>query len=513
MQTVKKLMDRLPRPTEAYIIPTLALRSVTSKSGKGVYASSDTLFRGAVFGRDSLEVAEDIMLIKPRLVQNILLTLAGLQGLTYNEANEEEPGKIFHEYRSIVVDGKRIDTTSMEIFHKLATRWGGSDHEMVYYGSVDATPHFLRVLGMYAHHYGNKILDRRVQQRDGRIVTLRDVAAACTTWLIAKLSESHSGLLEYQKRNPHGLNNQVWKDSDEFYVHENKMPANHDAPIASIEVQGLAYDALMAAATFFPELAKEYTARATALRDRTIELLWQPDRNSFALGTDYDPAGHLRIIRTPTANPAELLDTSFFDSLPEDDKQTYIAAIVTSVMSKDFLTDAGVRSRSLSAAHLVDFWDYHGSYVTWPKETHDIATGLRRQGFTELSRQLGNRILNVFLKSRQYAEFVYIDEQGRVFASTPSTHSHGDIILVDSTIKPEIIQAWTVSAILATISRRLGDALKIKLKQPPKQPSWQEPLERSILTNMHKVEVYINPFALSARYPEYQYRLVSRNSE
>jgi glycogen debranching enzyme len=96
---IKQLPRALPLP-KVVIPPTQALRSVTSKNGLGVYASSDRLFRGAVFGRDSLEVAEDLLYIKPKLVEKILLTLASLQGETQNKDNEEEPGKIIHEYRT-----------------------------------------------------------------------------------------------------------------------------------------------------------------------------------------------------------------------------------------------------------------------------------------------------------------------------------------------------------------------------------------------------------------------------
>jgi hypothetical protein len=71
----------LKRPSK-WTTPVLALRTVTSKNGLGVYASSDRLFRGAVFGRDSLEVAEDLMYLRPKLVERILLTLGSLQGET-----------------------------------------------------------------------------------------------------------------------------------------------------------------------------------------------------------------------------------------------------------------------------------------------------------------------------------------------------------------------------------------------------------------------------------------------
>ncbi|MDB5171058.1 MAG: glycogen debranching enzyme, partial [Candidatus Saccharibacteria bacterium] len=421
----------IPQPKDAQVIPALALRSVTSKSGAGVYASSDTLFKGAVFGRDSLEVAEDLLLIKPRLVRNILLTLGRLQGQEYNTENEEEPGKIIHEYRSTVVDGKPIDDISLSIFRNLSQKWGGDDRTMAYYGSVDATPHFLRTLGMYTNAYGESFLDRKIHQKGDGNVSLREVAQRSSKWLLQKIAVSESGLVEYKRQNPHGIENQVWKDSKEFYVHEDKQRANHDAPIASIEVQGLAYDGLMAAATrFFPDTADTYRNAAHVLRDQTIEHLWQNDRNAFALGLDYDPDGQIRIIRTATANPAALLDTGFFDDLPPKMRQKYVTAIAQDITSGNFLTDAGIRSRSLSEAHLVDHWDYHGSYVSWPKETYDIAKGMRRQGFPKLARQLENRLLNVWLRNRSYPEFVYVDELGRVLAGPPSTHSHGELTIV-----------------------------------------------------------------------------------
>src|SRR3954463_9087317 len=103
--------------------PLQALRSVTSKDGYGVYASSDTLYKGAVFGRDSLEVAEDLMSInRPlrSLSKRILLTLASLQGEIRDDINEEEPGKIIHEYRQRIVDGRPIKGEQLRIFTSLA---------------------------------------------------------------------------------------------------------------------------------------------------------------------------------------------------------------------------------------------------------------------------------------------------------------------------------------------------------------------------------------------------------
>jgi glycogen debranching enzyme len=95
--------------------PPLALKTVISKSGLGVYASSDALYRGALFGRDSLEVGEDLLYIRPKLVEQILLVLASFQGQEFYPQRDEEPGKILHEYRTMIVEGKEISGVTLSL--------------------------------------------------------------------------------------------------------------------------------------------------------------------------------------------------------------------------------------------------------------------------------------------------------------------------------------------------------------------------------------------------------------
>jgi glycogen debranching enzyme len=483
--------------------PSLAMRTVTSKSGLGVYASSDTLFKGAVFGRDSLEVAEDLMHLKPKLVENILLTLACLQGENTNSGNEEEPGKIVHEYRTTIVDGKSLDRVSQEIFNRLYALWGGQNNILAYYGSVDATPHYVRVLARYCELYGRDILLRQVYLRSGYIVSILDVLENAMDWLMRHLKNSRSGMVEYLRSNPHGIENQAWKDSVEFYVHENGEFANHEQPIASIEIQGLAYDALMSASKLLPSRAKDWKKAAEKLRHKTLEVLWEEHNQYFALGVDFNEDGKERIIHTKTANPAALLDSMFFDHIDHEQKKKYITAIVRTILGDDFLTDAGIRSRALSESRLVPFWDYHGSYTTWPKETYDIAKGLRRQGFPILALELENRLLNVVKAMRSYPEFLYVDRRGRVLGISQSSHGHGELIFVESTNHPERIQAWTVSAILAITTK----PLRFKKPKLPNQEKWQEELEKDILRFIPHTPVLKTARELSARYPAYPYAL------
>jgi glycogen debranching enzyme len=471
-----------------------------------VYASSDTLFKGAVFGRDSLVVAEDLMTLRPQLVKRILLTMARLQGLKHRSANEEEPGKIIHEYRTRVVDDKALSGRQLQIFENLSRRWGGDKTKLIYYGSVDSTPHFIRALCEYCDFYGQRILWRKIERLDGQEVTMLDAIVDAVTWLEEKLQHSKSGLLEYHAHSQDGIKNQAWKDSKEFYVHENGRFVNHSRPVASIEVQGLVYDALMVAAEYLPERAKNLQRQAHKLRNRTIELLWQPDKEFFALGTDYTQNGKIRTIKTITANPAALLNSAIFDDLSQAEREKYISGTVRNIMGTEFLTDAGIRSRALSEANLIPFWDYHGSFVSWPKETYDIAKGLRRQGFPLLAKQLENRLLNVVRKNRGYPEFLYVDPRGRVLGSSSRAHRHTHSLQVRSTNVPESIQAWTVSAVFAILADRRPGLRLGKLEQKP----WQYELEKEVLTHIPRVARFKTTHSLNARYPDYPYELENK---
>ena len=484
------------------LTPTQALKSVTSKNGLGVYASSDRLFKGAVFGRDSLEVADDLMYIKPGLVEKILLTIASLQGETEDQRSEEEPGKIIHEYRTPIVDGKPLNSFSQDIYDRLSDAWGGNQRELAYYGSIDSTPHFIKTLAVYCQSYGLEILTEKVKLRSGKSESLIVILEDAIDWLTRHLDSSKSGFVEYLRKNPRGIENQVWKDSKEFYVHKSGQLANHQRPISSIEVQGLAYDALILAGELLPSKKQRLETYASKLRGLVFEKLWKPHENYFALGTDFDEKGGLRIIETLTANPVELLDSLIFDKISDEQRREYVTAIVREIMGTAFLTDAGIRSRSLSEAELVDFWDYHGSYVTWPKETYDAAKGMRRQGFPALARELENRLLNVVKATNRFPEFIYVDGRGRVLGVPTKSLGHGEIVFVDSSNQPEKVQAWTISALVAIQNQRLWH-----LTPKTNQQDWQSELEKEVLRHIPLVPRLRSARELAARYPAYPYEL------
>ncbi len=492
---------------EGLTTPEQALANVTSKTGKGIYASADVLFNGSVFGRDSLVVAEDLLEIKPELVEQILIILAGFQGVKTEMFSEEEPGKIMHQYSTNLIDGVPREGATKLLYEEISRKWGGDSKEMIYYGSIDSTPLFIRVLCRYCHLHNHKLLRKRVQRTDGSVVTMKKALEEAINWLIKKLQVSKSGLLGYRALNPWGIQNQAWKDSVEFYIHENGQGVDHKQDVVSVEVQGLVYDSLQLAAEFLPKKSKQLRKLAFQVQRRVLNDLWLEDEEYFALGLDCDPGGKPRLVKTITANAAALLDSTIFDSLNENERSRYTCGIVRHIFSQDFLTDAGVRSRALRHQDLVPFWDYHGSFVTWPKETFAIARGLHRQYLDELAVELENRIVNVANQGGSYFEFVYVDGKGRVLLGPESTKKGKDVITIHSTNRPERMQAWTISAIMGIAQRRMykGDALREVI------PGWANNLKGEILRSINRIGVVNKKDELDKLYPYYEYRIEKRN--
>ena len=90
-----------------------------------------------LFGRDSLLTSWMTMIVDPDLALGTLETLARFQGSEVNPLTEEEPGRILHEMRF-------GETASLSL--------GGG---RVYYGTVDATPLFVMLLGELSR-WGNR---------------------------------------------------------------------------------------------------------------------------------------------------------------------------------------------------------------------------------------------------------------------------------------------------------------------------------------------------------------------
>jgi glycogen debranching enzyme len=415
----------------------------------GVYASTGPHFQYAVFGRDSIEVAEDLLEYNEVLARTIILELAAKQGTHTNQITEEEPGKIHHEFRAEIMEGERIPDSSMQHLQAMRDHWGGE----TYYGSYDATPLFVRLIGHHVDMYGKDILSEPVIGKDGETHSLAESMRRATQWLIEKLETSQSGLLEYSHMNPKGLLNQTWKDSVNSYLFSDGTMANWEKGIASTELQGYAYDALIAAAEHVaasPDEARTLKQRAQQLQQTTLKSLWMPRERFFAQGLDYDQNGNSRQIDTITSNGALLLDSRLLVDLPSDVSASYVEDVISRICSNEFITPYGIRCRSLQQINIPNSVGYHSSYAVWPKETYDIARGLKKHGFSQLAEALGNTIITGVVDQAEFWELFYFDEQGRYrTAEQLAEHIGRELLQTEEIPVPEPGQAWTISAFTA----------------------------------------------------------------
>ena len=425
----------------------------------GLFASTGPNFRAAIFGRDSLETAEDLLTTHRSVVRDVILCACHLQGQKFDVTSEEEPGKIHHEFRSVRFGNHEVPKKSLKILRDLQEVWGGRDTDrMTYYGSFDATPLLIRLVGWYVERYGTDILDTTVERRNGSACTVRDCVLSATQWLAGKIAAQPAGLFAYRRTNPLGLVNQVWKDSPTAYVKLDGELPDHNNSIASAELQGYAYDALLAAIDMKlgnTGMRKIWRDMATELQRQTIQLLWMESEQFFAQGITFDSTGNSELIATITSTGAALLDSRLIHDLPADKAAPYIHGIVRHIFSPELLTSCGIRCRATRHRNLLNFIDYHGCNTVWPKETYDIAKGLRRSGLPHLAQSLEDRIRSSIAHASDFYEFFYVDYDGTVWYDRDRAIEHFGAMSPGHMLPvPETGQAWTISAVERIIAER-----------------------------------------------------------
>jgi len=462
--------------------PAQLFRSLTVLiTPMGVQGSGGELFKGAIFGRDSLRVALDLLPWFPSVAETVLFSLAHYQATGPNrEADAYGPGQIPHEVRSLFVGPRKVGPRQMEIFNELAPRWGGTENLLVYYGSVDATPQFIRLAGAYCARHGSAILDETLRRADGSECTLRESVRAAVDWLETEIGRNDQPLLGFHRTNAeHGHRWQILQDGATSVIHADGHLANAEARIETIGLQGLAWDALTAAAVLFGDAAAADAARWTALaadlQAATMAAFWMPDEGYFAMGLDRDPAtGDRRQIATRSAMVTELLETGIFDTLVEEDRQRYVSGIVRTAHGADFLTPAGIRSRGLRHLELLPYPDYHGVLTCWGVTNSMYALGLARQGLPELATDIVCRHIGMLAQAGALYEFLYADPAGIVrhpLLEPAGSEPAADVIA--GTNRPETDQGWTLSFALRSYMA-WGDAA------PAPADGWRADLTREI---------------------------------
>jgi glycogen debranching enzyme len=297
-----------------------------------------------IFGRDSLITSFQCLPFQPELAATTLRTLAMLQSRSDDPFRDAEPGKIPHELRF----GER-------------TAFEEAPHSP-YYGTADSTPLFLVVMEEYERWTGDRDLVRALEPE----------ARAAIAWIDNFGDRDGDGYIEYERRNPNGLENQCWKDSGDSIAFADGTLA--DTPRATCELQGYAYDAKRRAARLAREVwndpawADTLERQAAELKRRFNEDFWLPDRKFFALGLD----GHKRKIDSLTSNIGHLL----WSGIADEDKAK---ACVEHLMSDGLFSGWGVRTMANTEGSYNPI-GYHVGTV-WPHDNAIIAWGLRRYGF------------------------------------------------------------------------------------------------------------------------------------
>jgi glycogen debranching enzyme len=295
-----------------------------------------------LFGRDSIICALQTLAYRPEIAAETLRLLARFQGKSTDSWRDEEPGKILHELR----------------VGELA-RMGAIPHTP-YYGTVDATPLFLVLLGEYVRWKGELSLFEE----------LRGPVEAALRWIDEFGDHDRDGYLDYQAKGGEQLINQGWKDSGGAIVDSSGRRA--EAPIALCEVQGYAYRAKEEMAELFERAgdakrAGKLRRDAAALRERFNRDFWLEEKGFYALALERGG----RRVDAITSNVGQALWTGIIDD-------QRVPTVVDRLMADDMYSGWGIRTLS-SGEGAYNPVGYHLGTV-WPHDNALIAAGLRRHG-------------------------------------------------------------------------------------------------------------------------------------
>jgi glycogen debranching enzyme len=316
----------------------------------------------APFGRDSLIVSLQNMLIYPEFAQGALDVLGSLQAKEDDPYRDAEPGKILHELR-----------------HGELAHFGERPHSP-YFGSADATPLFLVVLEEYERWTGDVETVR----------TLEGPARAAVEWMERYGDQDGDGYIEYQTRNPKtGLENQCWKDSGNSIVYPDGRLAS--LPRATCEIQGYAYDARVRTARLAREVwgdieyANRLDSDAAKLKDAFNRDFWLSDVDFYALALD----GEKKPVPTLTSNVGHLL----WSGIVADDR---VESIVDHLADERMFSGWGIRTMA-DGQPAYNPIEYHNGTV-WPHDTALIAAGLHRYG----RRKDANRLIVALMEAASH---------------------------------------------------------------------------------------------------------------
>jgi glycogen debranching enzyme len=365
------------------------LAAVLSEEG-WPYASAPPVEPGdpgrfhALFGRDSLIVALQLLPVRPDVARATLRALATRQGRRSDPGTQEEPGKIGHEFR----------TAPPESF--AAAGWPPG--EFRYYGTADATSWFCVVAAAV------------------RDPALEDAWRAAAGWLERTLGAG-GGLLRHAPGTLPGLTQQGWRDTID--------PAKADGhgggilradgtapepPLADADTQAVTVAALRALHALSGDAA--WAERAEAMRAE-VSRRFGPEVMAVEAGDRPVPGAG-----------SQLGWLLWADALEPD----AAAAAAERLCRPDILTPWGLRTLAAGARNFAPE-AYHRGAV-WPFDCWLGWGGLRAAGRTAEAERLRTGVLRALDTLGRYPELYAVDGDGTPLPVALSNR----------------VQAWTVGA-------------------------------------------------------------------
>jgi glycogen debranching enzyme len=380
----------------------------------------------APFGRDSLIVSIQNILVYPDFARGSLDVLGRWQSKERDDFRDAEPGKIMHELRyGELAHFKLIPHTP-------------------YYGTADATPLYLVTLHAAWRATGDHSLLEKYLPN----------AEAALDWIDNYGDRDGDMLQEYQTRSPVGYENMAWKDAGDSMSYPDGSPVR--GPKALCELQGYTYDAWVRMAEVFDALGKP--GRAVALREKAAALFekfnaafWDEDAGFYAYMLD----GEKRKVMTIASNPGHLLWSGV---VPPD----RAARVVARLMAPDMNSGWGIRT--LSSKHpAYNPYSYQNGSV-WPHDNSLIALGFKRYGFTTEVGHIARDISGA-------ASHFLLNQLPELYSGVERDGANFPVQYLGANVP----QAWAAGSCFALLQAMLGiqpDAPNDMLYVDPDLPEW-----------------------------------------